>query len=95
MHIPSSWDSQSLTQIFIEMDKFFFLKYDSAAKAAEAYANEHNCFYGSSEISADSKMMQGCDYDDDSVNLSWDGEVSAIVLENYEGEMVAIFAYWE
>lgn len=78
------------------MRKEFHYHYEDAQASANAFANENGYTIAKNEISASENTMQGCTYmDDEADNLCWGGEVSAISVEDNNGNIQGIFAYWE
>lgn len=78
------------------MKKEFHYNYTDAKSAAETFAKENGYYVARREATMDEKSMSGCDYmDEQADNLCWSGEVSAIVVEDYEGDRKGVFAYWE
>lgn len=77
------------------MRKEFHYNYSDAQAAAEAFAKENNG-YVASEREADERTMAGCSYmDEQADNLCWSGSVSAIPVEDENGNEIGLFAYWE
>lgn len=78
------------------MKKEFHYNYADAKSSADSFAKENGYYVSMHETLMDERAMSGCDYmDEQADNLCWSGEVSAIVVEDYEGDRKGVFAYWE
>lgn len=75
------------------MEKKFYYNYEDAKKEAQLFAQANNgtCI----DSSTDDRQMQDADYDDLSANLSWSGEVGCFNVEDGNGDVIGIFAYWD